>query len=326
MASPVVKTLIADAWTLVAEASTGASIHILDFSPKMYLQTYRVAGQAAPTDMADAIGLKDEKEVANEAPVDIYIVAQGADGRIRVDVGDLSAPTGFAPVLSRYLATLTGTATTLTADTVKNSNSIEVASVVGIPNGSALKIGELFAEPTFPIVVSQLGNVLTLDRRIDFDHLNGDAVVVVEEDMATTAGSLAAPLEYFIAPEPGEVYHVTRLLMSITHASAGDLGLFGNLPALTNGVIIRALIDGQYETLSNWKTNADAKDDMYDVEFDTRSGGGGTFGTSGRGTFTRLGTVVRLDGGRGDRIEFYVQDDLTGLTAMKVKAQGHRGE
>jgi hypothetical protein len=109
----------------------------------------------------------------------------------------------------------------------------------------------------------------------------------------------------------------------MSHAGAGDLSLFGGIPALTNGCLMRARIDGQYGTLTNWKTNENMKSDMYDVEFDARSGGGGSYGTSGRGSFDRTGAVVRLDGATNDRLEFYVQDDLTALATFTMKAQGH---
>ena len=62
---------------------------------------------------------------------------------------------------------------------------------------------------------------------------------------------------------------------------------------------------------------------MYDLRYTTRSSGGGTFGTVGRGSFYKLGVVVRLDGSRGDFMEVYNRDDLTGLLSFEIKAQGH---
>ena len=111
----------------------------------------------------------------------------------------------------------------------------------------------------------------------------------------------------------------------MTHGTAGDLGLFGNLSPLTNGVTVRVKINGKYGTFTNWKTNADIKDDMFDVEFDSRAGGQGNFGTSGRGSFNKTGSVLRLDAATNDRFEVYVQDTLTGqgLSTWTLKVQGH---
>ena len=102
-------------------------------------------------------------------------------------------------------------------------------------------------------------------------------------------------------------------------------GKFGDLAELINGVVLRGNFgDGQqYGTLTNWKRNGDIKTDMFDVEFDSRSTGGGSYGTSGRGTFKEAGAVVRLDGDDSDKVEVYIQDDLTALASFTMKFQGH---
>ena len=108
------------------------------------------------------------------------------------------------------------------------------------------------------------------------------------------------------------------------HGSAGDFGLFGNVAALTNGVLLRVKIGGNYGTLTNWKTNGDINVDTGEVTFHLRSGGGGTHGTAANGAFKdRTHAVMRLDGDLGDQFEVYVQDDLTGLSFFNMKVQGH---
>ena len=93
---------------------------------------------------------------------------------------------------------------------------------------------------------------------------------------------------------------------------------------MTNGVVLRVRVNGQYGTLTNWKTNGEINVDTGEVTFHLRSGGGGTHGTSGNGAFKgRTGAVMRLDGDNGDRFEVYVQDDLTGLFFWNMKVQGH---
>jgi len=165
-------------------------------------------------------------------------------------------------------------------------------------------------------------NVLTLDAYVDEEWDIGTVIETITSDMNVNA-SLASPETFIIKPHVGEIIHVTRILISMTQSTAGDLGLFGNLAALTNGVLIRVKASGQYGSFTNWKANADLKNDMYDVEFDTRSGGGGTYGTSGRGSFSRIGVAVRLDGSQGDQMEIILQDDVSGLTSFAIKAQGH---
>lgn len=123
-----------------------------------------------------------------------------------------------------------------------------------------------------------------------------------------------------------QIQHITRILFSMVHTTAGDMGKFGNLPPLTRGVLVRAFYKrtGEYKTVTNWKINQDIANDMYDVRFDSRAGGGGDFGTSGRWTLTSAGIVAELEPGTPiDFIEVLVQDNLTGLTSFTMNVQGH---
>ncbi len=86
--NPVVVSCPEDVWTLVAFNTQSASIHKLSLEPGSYKQTYRISGQAAPTDDADAIIIfeTDTGHVFSHSPgVDIYIKAIGGDGSVRLD-------------------------------------------------------------------------------------------------------------------------------------------------------------------------------------------------------------------------------------------------
>lgn len=232
-------------------------------------------------------------------------------------------------VINQYLHQHSGIVTTLTTAVVGDGTEyeIDIADATGFVVGDYLHINTSSIESTHPQLLATTAATgpatFTLDRRLDKSHAIGDEVEVAITDMSSQIGSLAAPQEYWVAPPAGEVWHLTRILFEMTHGTAGDLGLFGNLTALTNGVLIRVRRDGVYGTLTNWKNNGDIKTDMFDVVFDSRSGGGGSYGTSGRGTFTNAGAVVRLDGDTNDRLELYVQDNITALDSFTMKAQGH---
>ena len=148
-------------------------------------------------------------------------------------------------------------------------------------------------------------------------------------NMASQNGTLAVPQVYLFGPETSTedgptVWLISLILFEMTHGSAGDLGKFGGIPALTNGVVLRVRVNGRYGTLTNWKRNGDIKTDTFAVEFDARSGGQGAFGTSGEGKFTQTGAVLRLDSATNDRLEVHVQDGLLadGLTTFTMKGQG----
>lgn len=228
-------------------------------------------------------------------------------------------------IVNKYVHQHTATQTTFAVASVENDYQITVDDATGFAIGDYLHIDTTTIETTHPRITNIVGNVFTLDRRLDVAHAIGDSVTKSIIDMARTGqvGTMASPQEYAAWPEAGQVWHITRILFSMVHGTAGDLGLFGNLAALTNGVLIRVRINGQYGTLTNWKTNSDIKTDMFDVEFDSRSGGQGNYGTSGRGSFNKAGAVLRLDSATNDQFEIYVQDDITALGFFGMKVQGH---
>jgi hypothetical protein len=219
----------------------------------------------------------------------------------------------------------TATQTTLAVATSGSGleYQITLTSAAGFTAGGKVHVGNGIREISHATIISVLGNVLTLDRRIDMAHAVGTPVTLSALDMSSIAGTLSTPVVYWSAPGDGEVWHIMRLLFSMVHGTAGDLGLFGNLNPLTNGCLLRVYVGGKFYTFTNWKTNSDISDDMYDVSFNARSGGGGQYGTSGRGTFYNTGAVVRLDGSLGDRIELWVQDNITALDSFTMKMQGH---
>ena len=228
-------------------------------------------------------------------------------------------------IVDQHVHQHTVTITTFAVENVVNDYQFTVADATGFAVGDGLHIGTTNTETTHPAIIAIAAQLITLDRRLDKAHLVGESVIKVILDMALAGqvGTLAAPQEYRLFPPPGEVWHITRILFSMVHGTAGDLGLYGNLSPLVNGVVLRAKRGGQYGTLTNWKVNADIKEDMFDVVFDTRASGGGSFGTSGRGSFSATGAVVRLDGDLGDALEVYIQDDITALDLVTMKGQGH---
>jgi len=220
------------------------------------------------------------------------------------------------------------TVTTIASAVTAGDTSITVASAVGFAVGNYIHIinaAGTVDENVHPKITAIAGAVLTLDRPLDNAYAIGDSVYLTVLDMSTTAGTLAAPQTYIMAPLPGHTWHITRILIEMTHGTAGDNGLFGDLPELTNGVVLRRYdgLTGATSTFTIWRNNSDIVTDMFDVVYSARSGGGGAYGTNCRGTFTNAGAIVYLNGTDGDRMEVLVQDDITGLTSFRIKAQGH---
>ena len=224
--------------------------------------------------------------------------------------------------VNQYFHRLTGVESPLAVAASSQDRDIVVDDATNFNVGDSIQINEGITNTTFPIIKSIAVNTLTLDRLIDVGILIDTDIKVVAINLGINA-TPGAPVIFALTPPPGEIWHITRILPTLTHSLGGDLSLFGDLAALANGVIIRAKVSGQYGTFTNWKRALDIKKDMYDVEFDSRALGTGKFGTSGRGSFSRIDVGVRLNGDNGDQLEAVIQDNLSTLDNFNLNGQGH---
>lgn len=88
MPNPVTIDCPAGVWTLIAEDQIFGYIYSMNKTPAMYLYTYRLTGEVAPTDSAEGtpVFIKDEKKfIISGLGIDIYIMAVGSDGAVRYD-------------------------------------------------------------------------------------------------------------------------------------------------------------------------------------------------------------------------------------------------
>ncbi len=215
-----------------------------------------------------------------------------------------------------------GATTTLDVAASSGDTLINVASTVGFAVDDLVRISntDIVERSHFHITVVDPGVSLTLNRPIDNDLEVGDDVTEIQIGM-NVVGSLAAPISFKVQPPSNERWQITRMMTTMLDDSAMDDGKFGGLNALANGVAIRVINDGATRTLTHWKSNADLKDDMYDVTYSSKAPAG-QHGLSSRWTFTKGEFVVDLDGATGDYMEVLVQDALNGLVDFEVKAQG----
>lgn len=176
-------------------------------------------------------------------------------------------------------------------------------------------------------IISIATNDLTLDAEVDIDLTDGSTVQEVSNNMATKDGS-STPVVFAAFTVAGESIDVIRMILTMSHKSAGTDDAFGSLTALTNGIHIRKNNgDGTYETLGIWKKNQDIRGDMYDLSYSDKAGPS-LHGTSTRWSiFDGTGSVVNINGDRGESIEVIVQDNLTAstneLSTLFVNWQGH---
>jgi hypothetical protein len=90
MADPVIIECPAGVWTLVASNVTAGRIKMASTAPNQYLETYRMTGNPAPTDQSEGVpAFPDDgatAEILSAAPIDVYIMAVGKDGKVRADL------------------------------------------------------------------------------------------------------------------------------------------------------------------------------------------------------------------------------------------------
>jgi hypothetical protein len=88
--NPAVVACAKNTWVKVATGILSGVIYRLNVMPEVYVQTIRLTGGAAPTDLSDAAQIfvdgAKAAVVNSEASVDVYVMACGAAGSVRVDV------------------------------------------------------------------------------------------------------------------------------------------------------------------------------------------------------------------------------------------------
>jgi len=226
---------------------------------------------------------------------------------------------------------------TLAADAVVDTYTVTLSAGHSAAIGDTLVLFEqqVVGEPFLyeGMILGVLGDVLTLDRPLNFSYTSAGTFAILTETEMAVDGSVTRQI-YRVQPPTFYSFDITRMTISMVMGTQGDDALFGDLTALTNGITVRLVRDyeNEYFNMANWKDNGHIAETCYDMVYTERSGGGGSYGMRARWTFggtQNMGAVVRLRGGSNpvlgpqDRIEIVISDDLRGLSHMGALVQGH---
>jgi len=90
MANPLLVEIPADTWTPVLTEAFSGTVKIIKEDPDAYYETYRVAGDPAPTQAPgdadfDGYPFKEFLCVSDGSGVDVYVYAVKKVGKVRVD-------------------------------------------------------------------------------------------------------------------------------------------------------------------------------------------------------------------------------------------------
>ena len=279
--------------------------------------------------VADAISGQDDAELVKSVITTLdsttgdFLNVGSTQGAINTHVSDV-----HRKMINRYFIESSGTSSNVNANASAGDTAVTVVSDAAFTVGDWVNISEGDTEETnFAKITAKPGaNVLTLDRPMDNAYTTSTpaTVEIVDPNIATAAGSLAAPVSYKLQPPSGEVWHIWRVVWAAITDSQSATNKFLSLTALTNGVVMRINNDGVTRLISNWKTDQDLMEDMFDFDSVPKAPAN-KFGLKGRFTIKKSDAYVHLDGSTSDYLEILLQDDLTGgdLEDAQFKAQGH---
>lgn len=178
------------------------------------------------------------------------------------------------------------------------------------------------------LVVTPLGGndyTAELDTPLDFGFGPGDFAETASNNLAVD-GSVT-PQIFGVSPtglSDDTEWDITRFMANMLGNTTMDDGLFGDLPPLAKGIVIRA-DNGIVKNIFNAKTNGQIKEHVYDLVYESKSPAGQT-GLSLRRSFggqDKNGVVTRITAAANDGIKCIIQDNLTGLNNFGMVAEGH---
>jgi hypothetical protein len=215
--------------------------------------------------------------------------------------------------------------TTLLSDVNPGDTTIDVTSTTGFVAGSVVGLVLVTGQFYFGEQVGAIaGNTVTLDTPIDRQFPSATTnVLPASRDMAVDGSSTTQIFQIGGFGTPDLKVDITRVHGYIQAATAMDDAKFGDLTALTNGIVLRkndTIIDNFWNAKTNGRIGLICGGDF---NYTDRAPGGSE-GARFRNTFAgpeKHGVVVRLSA--GETLEVLIQDNLTGLEEFHMMAQGH---
>jgi len=141
-------------------------------------------------------------------------------------------------------------------------------------------------------------------------------------------GDYSAGVDFYIAPPPGQIYRIARLIVYVHDTRIFDPDKYGDLGgALGTGIFVKTKnASGDIKDLTDGipiTENAAWGRTCYDA---TMSNYGGTPANESlhvRWTFTKSGTYIRLVGDDGEFLTCELNDNMTGLIEQTFLVQGY---
>lgn len=203
--------------------------------------------------------------------------------------------------------------TTLSSDTAINDYTVNVTNATGMTVGKHFRIINSEADRFYAgTILNIAANVITLDSPLDFVYLSGSEVTYSNINLAVDGSG--TPIEFHLRtgspsiPSSVDIYKMTLVCETATPI---DLNKFGDLPALTKGLLFRSE-NGVIHNIWNVKANRelvglDADFQTFDSTHPVQGIDGFVWGLTFNGQ-TKMGVAIRID--QYGQLSLTVQDDL----------------
>lgn len=255
----------------------------------------------------------------------IHVIAEitdpitGYQAKVTED-GQLATVPDFSKAIPAdyYLYSLSATVT-LTSLVSINDRIINVVDTTGVLVGDAITFYEnsnMFQS----IVRAVTATTITLGSGIDADYTTGALIETGSWNMAVD-GSIIPQVFYIKAPQTAGV-EIHTVNLTILDSSPMDDGLFGGIPALSNGIIYR-YENGVTKNLVLVFNNLGFYEIGFSPEYSAKAPAG-QYGLRVRRKIPDVnGAVLYLEPGGDAQFQLIVQDDLTELNQMTSTINGH---
>lgn len=271
--------------------------------------------------------------MAQKRPVDIIERTSGGDiepalayevtaeGKIGlgVFVQDQTTPSIFVK------ASLVTNETTNTDPTAIGSYELKVTSATGITAttpGSFIGVFNIATGRFYQGRVLAISTLtLTMDTPFDSVFPVGSIVGIGVSNMNVN-GSVTPVVFSVRGADPGLdlVIDITKIRFTCITDSPVDLSKFGDIAALTRGVLLRRT-DGTVVNIITYKSNIEMLNWIPYAATNPAQGIDGFVATLRLGGQSEVGVVIRL--AAGEELEIVIQDDLQALTLLEALIIGH---